>query len=222
MLEASITFSGAGQLCMYTGNCEAIQAPTISQTNTGQYMVQFLTGRHIDRTKIPCACITVTCQNPSGIAVIPIVFPSPTSTYNANATGGYFYTITFGVQTLSRTGAFVNPIEVMVNIVCKNNIIVTDEMLEKLKKLGLKPNVKGLTTLAKTEAVERLEKFGQKANINMTLSDLAKAEAALRKDEPEVASSTIIPSYNRPRSTLQRPENIREAMFRDARFTRGY
>jgi hypothetical protein len=124
MLEASITFSGAGQLCMYTGNCEAIQAPAISQAGAGQYMVQFLTGRHIDRTKIPCASITVTCQNPSGIAVIPIVFPSPTSIYNANATGGYFYTITFGVQTLSLTGAFVNPIEVMVNIVAKNQGIV--------------------------------------------------------------------------------------------------
>jgi hypothetical protein len=131
MLEASITFSGAGQLCMYTGNCEAIQAPTISQTNAGQYMVQFLTGRHIDRTKIPCACITVTCQNTSGIAVIPIVFPSPTSTYNANATGGYFYTITFGVQTLSLTGAFVNPIEVTVNIVAKNAMSAEEKRLQK-------------------------------------------------------------------------------------------
>jgi len=129
MLEAYLSFAGpTGQLLNYLGNCDAIQAPIITRTGVGQYRVTFLTARKIDATKIASSIISVECQSPSGTLTFTNVIPSPVSVFNANASSGFTYQVSFQIEVqqlvivlllITATG-FVDRPEVMVSIVAKN------------------------------------------------------------------------------------------------------
>ena len=88
MLEAGLTFSGAGAIgalnaSSFFGNDKAIQAPTIQKTSIGQYTVTFLSGRDLKVTQPPA--VNITAQDNTGSIFTAQLVQPVQFTFNPNA-----------------------------------------------------------------------------------------------------------------------------------------